>query len=520
MAIANQPIRGNQHARPPLWRDAAVLKWLIQIAVFAVVVGAFWFLINVASTNLAENGFEVNYDWLSGPANIQLSEGIDTVPDTAGRALFTGMVNTLRMASAGILLATILGVLVGLARLSNNWLANKVGSIFVETLRNIPVLVQIILWFAIISTLAELQNADSEFGESGPIPGWLYISQKGISIPRVFFADGFYQFLALMLVFAIPIYFVNRSLNAKRDREGGDSIAGRVTLGLVLVAGVIAWFANEVMGFLEVPLYAIEDAWRAIPQAAMQVLLTAVAFYAAFEFIRRFLNSRRTPAGLAKLSDDDYFRMVFAVILAMIGTFVVWILWPGLSSWIVNSVANFWGWFGDKFGSDVNDVARNNRPLDGMKPTVNTGRFSNFGPTGLTLTVNFAAVFFGLVFYTASFIAEIVRGGVLAVAKGQTEAAAALGLSRSQSLRKVILPQAFRIVMPPLGNQYLNLTKNTSLAIAVAMTDIVQVGQTVFNKNNQFLAVFSIWAAFYLTLSLTISVVVNYINGRLAIVER
>jgi len=503
-----------------LWRDAAVLKWLIQIAVFVVVVGAFWFLANVASSNLTEKGFSVNYDWLEGPANIQLSEGIDTVPDTAGRALWTGMVNTLRMASAGIVLATLLGILVGLARLSNNWLANKVGSVFVETLRNIPVLVQIILWFAIISSLGALQNAESEFGESGPIPGWLYISQKGLSIPRVFFADGFYQFLALMFVFGIPIYLVNRSLNAKRDREGGASIAGRVTLALLLVAGVIAWFANGVMSFLEVPLYAIEDIWREIPQAAMQLLLTVIAFAAAFEFIRRFLNSRRTPAGLAKLSDDDYFRMVFAVVMAVLATFTFWVLWPGLSSWIINSGADFWGWFGDKFGSDVNDVVRNNRPIDGMKPAVNEGRFSNFSPSGLTLTVNFAAVFFGLVFYTASFIAEIVRGGVLAVAKGQNEAAAALGLSRGQALRKVILPQAFRIVMPPLGNQYLNLTKNTSLAIAVAMTDIVQVGQSVFNKNNQFLAVFSIWAAFYLTLSLTISVVVNYINGRLAIVER
>ncbi len=241
----------NQHSRPPLWRDAAVIKWLVQIAVFVVVVGALWFLANVAGTNLADKGFEVNYDFLEGPANIQLGEGIDTVPDTAGRAVWSGMANTLRIAGAGILVSTILGVLVGLARLSSNWLANKVGSVFVETLRNIPVLVQIILWFAIISSLGALTNAESEAGESGPIPGWLYISQKGLSIPRIFYADGFYQFMALLLLLCIPIWFINGSLKAKRDREGGESIAGRVTFGLFLLAAAVAWFANPIMAFLE-----------------------------------------------------------------------------------------------------------------------------------------------------------------------------------------------------------------------------------------------------------------------------
>jgi len=129
-------------------------------------------------------------------------------------------------------------------------------------------------------------------------------------------------------------------------------------------------------------------------------------------------------------------------------------------------------------------------------------------------------LFFGLVFYTSSFIAEIVRGGIQAVPVGQSEAAAALGLNRRQALRKVVLPQAFRVIMPPLGNQYLNITKNTSLGIAVGFSEIVQVGQTVYNKNSQTLAVFSIYMIFFLACSLTISFVVNTINRRLAIVER
>jgi general L-amino acid transport system permease protein len=155
-----------------------------------------------------------------------------------------------------------------------------------------------------------------------------------------------------------------------------------------------------------------------------------------------------------------------------------------------------------------------------MRPTLSEGRFVNYGDTGLTLTVFYAALFLGLVFYTSAFIAEVVRGGILAVPAGQAEAASALGLNRAQTLRKVVLPQAFRVIMPPLGNQYLNITKNTSLGIAVGFSEIVQVGQTVYNKNSQTLAVFSIYMIFYLTCSLTISFVVNTINRRLAIVER
>ena len=134
--------------------------------------------------------------------------------------------------------------------------------------------------------------------------------------------------------------------------------------------------------------------------------------------------------------------------------------------------------------------------------------------------VGFAALFFGVVLYTSAFIAEIVRGGILAVPKGQTEAAQAIGLRRSTMLRRIILPQAFRVSLPPLGNQYLNLTKNTSLAIAVGYSDVVQVGQTIFNQTGRSLEVFMIWMLFYLACSLTISVVVNFFNVRLKIVER
>ncbi len=370
-------------------------------------------------------------------------------------------------------------------------------------------LVQILLWFAILTSLGELTT------DSGPIKGWVVASQKGISIPRVFLDDGFYQFAALLAVLGIGVHFVRRYLKRKQDQEGGEQHIGSITFGLTAIAVVIAWFANPIMAWLGSVFDRISDWWGDIPVGVMQLALSGLAVAAAGWWIKRFLDSRRTPAGLAKLTDDDIFRMIFAGVGALIAVLVLLVLWPGLSSWIVNSGSDLWGVLGDKFGS-----GRGSRPLDAMKPTLSEGNFVNFGPTGLTMSVFFASLFFGLVFYTSSFIAEIVRGGILAVPKGQAEAAAALGLSRSQSLRKVVLPQAFRVIMPPLGNQYLNITKNTSLGIAVGFGEIVQVGQTIYNKNNQTLAVFSIYMVFFLACSLTISAIVNYINGRLAIVER
>ena len=525
MAIAQTPQAvpprsATSQQRPPFWRNVGVLKWLVQIVVLLLVVGAFLFLASEAVSNLDQKGIPVDYNWVDGPANILLGEGIDTTPDTAGRALWAGMVTTLRLAVAGIIASTILGVAVGLARLSNNWIANRAASVYIETIRNIPVLVQILLWFAILTSLGDLVLGDDPATdvvekESGPIPGWLYISKKGVSLPRIFLADGFYQWLVFLIIGGIIAMVVRKRIITKQELEGGDAPRVKIPLAIFGAFAIVGWFINPVFGWVGSIFDTIADIWGAIPEVAMQTILTTIAVVAAAFWIKNFLDSRRTPAGLAKLTDDDYFRILFAALAALFAAFFIWIVWPGLSSWIINSGRDFWELAGDKFGG-----GRGSRPLDGMKPTIATGNFANFGPTGWTMTVFFASLFFGLVLYTASFIAEIVRGGILAVSKGQAEAAAALGLSRAQSLRKVILPQAFRVIMPPLGNQYLNITKNTSLAIAVGLSDVVQVGQSVYNKNNQTLAVFGIWMAFYLLCSLTISATVNFINGRLEIVER
>ena len=141
------------HSRPPLYRDVTVVKWVVQIAALALTLGALWFLADQAGDNLRASNVPTDYDFLSVNPGIDLSSGIDTDPDTGGRALWVGMVNTLRMAVAGIFVATILGVIVGLARLSNNWLLQKIGTVFVETLRNVPLLVQILFYGAVFASL-------------------------------------------------------------------------------------------------------------------------------------------------------------------------------------------------------------------------------------------------------------------------------------------------------------------------------------------------------------------------------
>ena len=498
------------HARPPLYRDVTVVKWVVQIIALLLTLGALWFLANQAGDNLKASNVPTDYDFLSVNPGIDLSSGIDTDPDTGGRALWVGMVNTLRMAIAGIFVATLIGVLVGLSRLSNNWLLKKLGTVFVETLRNVPLLVQILFYGAVFASLDRVSL------DVGPVNGWFHVSNKGLSMPRVHIADGFYQWMIVIIIGLFAANFLRKRRIAQQDLSGEETYPILSAFGLIVVFGALGWFIHPIFGFVGNIFDALSSAVSAVPEGALQVLVAVLSVGTSVYWIRGFLNSRRTPAGLAKLTDDDYFRMIFAGVGGVLGAVFFLVIWPGLSSWMINSGSDLFEVLGNKFGN-----GRSGRPVDVALPDiVQVGKFPNYGPSGLNFSIGFAAVFFGVVFYTSAFIAEIVRGGILAVPKGQTEAAAALGLRRSTALRRVIIPQAARVMLPPLGNQYLNLTKNTSLAIAVGYSDIVQVGQTVYNQTGKTLPVVSIWMFFYLSCSLSISVIVNFFNVRMRIVER
>lgn len=495
--------------RVPLWRNATFLKWTLQVVFLIVLLGFAWIAIRQVSDNLRRVGLDFSFDFLDEPVGFQISEGIFINPQTGWQALFTGIVNMLRITVSGIIAATILGVLVGIARLSSNALVRGVATGYVETIRNIPLLVQIIFWLAFVQLTFPKLGLDT-----GPIPGWLYVSRKGISFAWLFPQDSFWQWTVALIIGGVLAYFVYRRLFHKREETGQETHAGAWALGLFLIVAVVAWFLSPVVGVLSYVFGALASLFEATPTIVMQLILAALSLFLAWIFIKRFLDSRRTPAGLAKLTDDDYFRLISAGILGAIGAGIALFV-PGISESILTWGARFFEFVEGKF--DFNTGA----PLEGARPALaQAGLFANFEETGLTMSPAFFSVWLGVVLYTGAFIAEIVRGGILAVSKGQTEAGLAMGLRRSQLLRFIILPQAFRIILPPLGNQYLNLAKNTSLGVAVAFPEVVAVGQTVFNQRGVSVQIILFWMAFYLTVSLTISAVVNYFNRRLQLVER
>lgn len=386
-----------QQTRVPFWRDLRVLRVLFQVAfVLGLVLVGNWFYTNLR-VNLARAGIPGGFDFLHQTASFGISEGLPFNPaDTYGYAYWVGVVNTLRVIGVGIALATLLGLLVGVARLSSNWLVSRLAGIYVETLRNTPLVVQLFFWYtAVFLKLPRVQ-------ESVELPGPLYLSQRGLAMPLPYATESFSLWsysLGVGLLIAVAIYVGRRCYLARAQRPG---FALLWALPAFILVAALGWF------FMPAPPIAWE--------------------------------------------------------LPVLGTF------------------NFEG--------------------------------------GLELTPEFAALLLGLVVYTASFIAEIVRGGLLAVSKGQQEAARALGLTDLQVLRLVVLPQALRVIIPPTTSQYLNLAKNSSLAVAIGYPDLFNVTSTIINQTGRAIEVILIIMVSYLTMSLLTSMFMNWYNRRVRLVER
>ncbi|WP_404382231.1 amino acid ABC transporter permease [Caenispirillum salinarum] len=374
--------------------DQRVRGVLYQILTIGAVVAVGWYLVHNTLTNLAARDIATGFGFLEREAGFDISESvIEYSPaDTYGRVLVAGLLNTLKVSIIGIVLATLIGTIIGIARLSNNWLVAKLSSIYVEGLRNVPLLLQLFFWYAIIGVALPHPRQALE-----PIEGW-FLSNRGFRFPY-------------------PVW------------EAGWTLA---IIGLVLAA-VITWWLNK-------------RATRVQGETGRRpnVLLPGIALF----------------IGLP-------------VILWAIGGAPVAIDMPELSGF------NFRG--------------------------------------GAHVSPEFAALLLGLTLYTAAFIAEIVRGGILSVHHGQTEAAVALGLKRSLVMRLVLLPQALRVIIPPLTSQYLNLTKNSSLAIAIGYPDLVATANTSINQTGQAVEGVAIIMATYLTVSLSISAFMNWYNSHIAL---
>ena len=389
---------GSPPASVPFYNDPKIRSIVYQIALCIIVAVLVYGAASNAVENLQRARIASGFGFWDNTAGFDISQTLIPYSNvsTYGRAFWVGLLNTLLVAGLGIIFATILGFVIGIARLSKNWLVNRAASAYVEIIRNLPLLLQLLFWYnAVLKALPDLRD-------SVKIPGGIFLNNRGLFIPAPLTQPGF----------------------------------GFVEITFVL--GIIA----------------------------------SIAFY-VWARKRQEKTGQQAPVFLTSLGLIIGLPLLVFLIL---GT-----------------------------------------PLHFDFPEA--GRFNIAG--GLEVVPEFAALLFGLSIYTAAFIAEVVRAGILAVSHGQTEAAYSLGVKPGPTLRLIVVPQAMRVIIPPLTSQYLNLTKNSSLAVAIGYPDLVQVFTgTVLNQTGQAMEVVAITMAVYLTISLTTSFLMNLYNSRMKLVER
>ena len=379
----------NNTTNIPFWRDIRVLRILFQILFLVGVILLAGLLYTNMQRGLKNLNLELSMNFIENEAGFFISEGIDYNPsDTYLKAFWVGVMNTVRVSFIGIVCATLLGLFFGIARLSSNWLVRKIATVYVECFRNIPLLLQILFWYAAILRLPLVKGSFSFFDT-------IYINNRGIYFPALEPASG----LSTWIVF--------------------------LCIGFIIAA----------------ILYIVR--WRQLKQM------------------------------------DIYgFRAKWALPAFIIVAICGWFLTPG-------------------------------KPFTIEIPILGVFNFSG----GIRLTPEFSAVLIGLTAYTGAYIAEIVRSGIQAVSKGQREAARAVGLNGAQTLRLITLPQAVPIIVPPLTSQYLNLAKNSSLAVAMGFPDMFAIGNTILSQTGQSIPVFAMVMVSYLTISLTTSAAMNWYNS-------
>lgn len=384
--------------RVSLLYDPAFRSIAFQIVLLVAVIFVGWYLFHNTTQNLASRNIASGFGFLGQPAGFDIIQTLVPYGQSAtyGEAFVVALLNTMLISAIGIVLATVIGFIVGIARLSSNWIVARLATVYVETLRNIPLLLQIFFWY--FAVLRALPGPRQSFA---PVDG-VFLNQRGLYMPVPVTEPGFWTIPVALLIGIVGAIAVSAWARKRLMATGKQFHSFWVGLGLIVGLPVLA------------------------------ALATGVPF--TFEY-------------------------------------------PELKGF------NFQG--------------------------------------GVVLIPEFMAVLFALSLYTASFIAEVVRSGIMAVSKGQSEAAHALGLRQGLTLRLVVIPQALRVMIPPMTSQYLNLLKNSSLGAAVGYPELVAVvAGTVLNQTGQAIEVIALTMAVYLTFSLIISLFMNWYNARKALVER
>ena len=377
--------------------DPRFRKWAAQaLVLFLLCLGVYELIVNT-SANLARLNQDFGFDFLSRAAGFDLSTSLLPYSSNSSysRALLVGFWNTALVSIVGVFLASILGFTIGVMRLSQNSVVSAFAGVYIEIVRNIPLLLQIFIWYALVlKPLPGTKQAISLF-ES------IFISNRGIIMPHPSFGPGAWIAVALFIAALAGTWVFRRIARARKEATG---------------RGLPVWWISLVALFL---------------------------------------------------------APVLGLLIA--------------------------GW-----------------PLTWSHPVLAGFNFKG----GMTLVPEFVALLLALSTYTAAFIAEIVRSGITSVSRGQTEAASALGLDSGKTLRLIVIPQALRVIIPPLTSQYLNLTKNSSLAVAIGYPDLMYAGGTVNNQSGKAIEVFSILLVVYLSVSILTSLFMNWLNARMKLVER
>jgi general L-amino acid transport system permease protein len=463
MSAATGRQERQERQRIAFFNDPKVRAIVFQAALLIAVLWFAWTIIDNTIRNLQASNIASGFDFLNVTAGFSLSFTLIPYAETSsyGRAIMVGLLNTLLVASTGIVAATVLGFLIGIMRLSRNWVISTIATFYIELVRNIPLLLQIFIWYTAVLK---------------PLPGPRQAQELGLPYP----SWGILLFVPLL---ALGIYGLIRGY-----REFHRSTVARIGLSIGFIAWlVMMWYLLNGLGlsvieFVPMGMY-LSNRGVLIPEpifeAGSQIALYAfiVALLAAW-LVRRWAIKRQFETGKQ-----------FPHVLTGIGIIIALpILALVLAGW----------------------------PIGVEMPELKGFNFVG----GANLVPEFMALFLALSIYTGSFIAEIVRAGIQAVSHGQSEAAYALGLRRSLTLRLVVIPQAMRIIIPPLASQYLNLTKNSSLAIAIGYPDLVAASGTVLNQTGQAIEIVAIWIIVYLSLSLLTSAFMNWYNSRMRLVER
>lgn len=459
------------------WNDPVIRGWFFQIVVVGLFVLLAIYLVQNTMENLERQKIASGFGFLQKEAGFEIGDTIIpySAADTYGRALLVGLINTLRVAVLGIIFATILGTLIGVGRLSSNWLLAKICEVYVEAFRNVPLL----LWLLLIAKYIR---------ESLPGP------RQAWNFNRIFFSvdekfpDLVFGTRLLWLVVALIIAGIGIWLLTLWTRSDPKAKSTSFVVTLVGLAGltILALFVMP-----NIPFAAREHGFDIflsnrglyIPVPVLQALhlWMGVAFLigiAGAWAIARWARKRQEATG-------QQFPRIWAGLGVIIGLpLIVWLL--------------------------------GGAPAELSIPELTGFNFSG----GSVLQPEFIALLVGLVLYTSAFIAEIVRSGILAIHRGQTEAALAIGLTRGQTMRLVLLPQALRVIVPPMTSQYLNITKNSSLAIAIGYPDLVASVNVTINQTGQAIEGILFIMAAYLSVSLSISLFMNWYNKRIALVER